>query len=397
MKKFRHVMIAVLMIAMMLTMALPVYASEVESDILIAPASTELTVAQVKAITPAAKAASYSYSKIKVTWDKIDGLDGYIVYRATSKNGTYSKAFTTTKNSYINTGRTTGKYYYYKVRGYKKINGKIVYTKYSPVTATYARPNKVKINEVYGNDCGILHVTLDWTKADGATGYEQQVNRKKNGKWSGWKTYVYDEDRDKKTFTTYFSLLALEKKQNPSGYVTTLVDGEVKTLTIEEDIARGIKKTQAWLEICEDESIYKFRVRAYRTVNGKKVYGAWSDEYTLKESLNPDEILAALRQYTIDYAKKNLPEFQYLDDREKSTPENSAYYVDGAFGGFSMYAKQEDVIEAYKDNISRYIDSLKRGGEKSGFLYIRKSYPGDPEGISENTTDETYYAIWMLY
>ena len=397
MKKFRHVMIAVLMVAMMLTMALPVYASEVESDILIAPASTELTVAQVKAITPAAKAASYSYSKIKVTWDKIDGLDGYIVYRATSKNGTYSKAFTTTKNSYINTGRTTGKYYYYKVRGYKKINGKIVYTKYSPVTATYARPNKVKINEVYGNDCGILHVTLDWTKADGATGYEQQVNRKKNGKWSGWKTYVYDEDRDKKTFTTYFSLLALEKKQNPSGYVTTLVDGEVKTLTIEEDIARGIKKTQAWLEICEDESIYKFRVRAYRTVNGKKVYGAWSDEYTLKETLNPDEILAALRQYTIDYAKKNLPEFQYLDDREKSTPENSAYYVDGAFGGFSMYAKQEDVIEAYKDNISRYIDSLKRGGEKSGFLYIRKSYPGDPEGISENTTDETYYAIWMLY
>ena len=126
MKKFRHVMIAVLMIAMMLTMALPVYASEVESDILIAPASTELTVAQVKAIAPAAKAAPYSYSKIKVTWDKIDGLDGYKVYRATSKNGTYSKAFTTTKNSYINTGRTTGKYYYYKVRGYKKINGKIV-------------------------------------------------------------------------------------------------------------------------------------------------------------------------------------------------------------------------------------------------------------------------------
>ena len=387
MRKLRHVMIAALMIAMMLTMALPGYAS----------ASTELTSSQVKAIIPAAKAASYSYSKIKVTWDKIDGLDGYIVYRATSKNGTYSKAFTTTKNSYINTGRTTGKYYYYKVRGYKKINGKIVYTKYSPVTATYARPNKVKINEVYGNDCGILHVTLDWTKADGATGYEQQVNRKKNGKWSGWKNYVYDEDRDKKTFTTYFSLLALEKKQNPSGYVTTLVDGEVKTLTIEEDIARGIKKTQAWLEICEDESIYKFRVRACRTVNGKKEYGAWSDEYTLRETLNKDEILAALRQYTIDYAKKNLPEFQYLDDREKSTPENSAYYVDGAFGGFSMYAKQEDVIEAYKDNISRYIDSLKRGGEKSGFLYIRKSYPGDPEGISENTTDETYYAIWMLY
>ncbi|MGN0715274.1 MAG: hypothetical protein ACI4LN_05580, partial [Anaerovoracaceae bacterium] len=357
-----------------------------------------LTSSQVKAITPAAKAASYSYSKIKVTWDKIDGLDGYIVYRATSKNGTYSKAFTTTKNSYINTGRTTGKYYYYKVRGYKKINGKTVYTKYSPVTATYARPNKVKINEVYGTPEGLGRTTLDWDPVTGASHYECQVNRKKNGVWTGWKNYVYGIYDRKETFDTYYTLLADEKKQNPSGYVTTLVDGEVKTLPVKEDIASRITKTQAWIDIADDNSIYKFRVRAYRTVNGKKVYGAWSDEYTLKETLNKDEILAALRQYTIDYAKENLPEFQYLDDRTSSTPENSSYYVQGEFAGFSMYAKQEDVIEAYKDNISRYINRLKTsGGEKSGFLYIRKSHPGDSEGISENTSDLTYYAMWMLY
>ena len=398
MKTYRHMMIAVLILAMVLTMALPVYASEEGSDILITPASSELTTAQVKAITPAAKAMSYSCSKIKVTWEKIGGLDGYIVYRAASKNGTYSKAFTTTKSSYINTGRTTGKYYFYKVRGYKKIDGKTVYTKYSPVTATYARPNKVKINEVYGNEKGILYVTLDWAKTDGATDYEQQVNWKKNGSWSGWKDYVYDEDEKRQTFRTYNSMLALEKKQNPSGLVTTLVNGEVKTITAEEYVAMGISKTQARLYLAEDERTYKFRVRAYRTVNGKKIYGAWSDEYTLKETLNPNEILADLRQYTIDYAKKNLPEFQYLDDRESSTPEDSGYYIQGAFAGFSMYAKQEDVIESYKDNIRRYINSIKNGGgEKSGFLYIRKSYPGDPEGISENTTDETYYAMWMLY
>lgn len=398
MKKFRHVMIAVLMIAMMLTMALPVYASEVESDILIAPASTELTVAQVKAITPVAKAAPYSYSKIKVTWDKIDGLDGYIVYRATSKNGTYSKAFTTTKNSYINTGRTTGKYYYYKVRGYKKINGKRVYTKYSPVTATYARPNKVKINEAYGTPAGLGMTTLDWEPVAGVSRYECQVNRKKDGKWTGWKSYVYGTDNRIEKFDTYYTLLAADKKENPDGYVTTLVDGEVKTLTIEEDLTRRITKTQAWIDIVDDDSVYKFRVRAYRTVNGKKVYGAWSDEYTLKETLNPDEILAALRQYTIDYAEKNNPDFRYDDDNIGQTPENSGYYVQGAFAGFSMYARQEDVIEAYKETIARYVDRMKTsGGENSGFLYIRKSYPGDAEGISENVTEKTYYAMWMLY
>lgn len=398
MKKFRHVMIAVLMIAMVLTMALPVYASEEESDILIAPASSELTAAQVKAITPTVSATSYSYSKIKVTWEKIDGLDGYIVYRAASKNGTYYKAFTTTKSSYINTGRTTGKYYFYKVRGYKKMNGKTVYTKYSPVTATYARPNKVKINEAYGRSSGVGGITLDWQPVSGASRYEVQANWKKDGKWSGWKTYTPNFWGEKEEIQTYYSLLASEKKNNPNtSEVTILVDGKITTMSIEEACELSIGKTQARADVLEDDRTYKFRVRAYRTVNGKKIYGAWSDEYTLKETLNKDEILAALRQYTIDYAKKNNPKFQYLDDRESSTPEDSAYYVQGAFAGFSMYARQEDVIEAYKETIARYVDSVGRSGENCGFLFIRKSYPGDAEGISENVTDETYYAMWMLY
>ena len=408
-KKTRRMILAATLAALMILTAVPamaetngsegIPAAETEDVLLIAPASTELTAAQVKAITPAAKAASYSYSKIKVTWDKIDGLDGYIVYRATSKNGTYFKAFTTTKNSYINTGRTTGKYYYYKVRGYKKINGKTVYTKYSPVTATYARPNKVKINEAYGRSSGVGGIMLDWQPVSGASRYEVQANWKKDGKWSGWKTYTPNLWGEKEEIETYYSLLASEKKNNPNTTeVTILVDGKITTMSIEEACELSIGKTQARADVLEDDRTYKFRVRAYRTVNGKKVYGAWSDEYTLKETLNPDEILAALRQYTIDYAKKNNPKFIYLDDRTDSTPEDSAYYVQGAFAGFSMYARQEDVIEAYKDNISRYVDRMKTsGGENSGFLYIRKSYPGDKEGVSGNNSDETYYAMWMLY
>ena len=171
-RKTRRMILAAALATLMMLTAVPAMAetnvleetmaAETENVLLIATASSELTSSQVKAITPAAKAASYSYSKIKVTWDKIDGLDGYIVYRATSKNGTYSKAFSTTKNSYINTNRITGKYYYYKVRGYKKINGKTVYTKYSPVTATYARPNKVKITDAYGRPAGIGGIMIAW-------------------------------------------------------------------------------------------------------------------------------------------------------------------------------------------------------------------------------------------
>ena len=51
----------------------------------------------------------------KLTWAKVNGADKYVIYRATSKNGTYKKMLTTTKLSYTNT--SAGRYtpYYYKI------------------------------------------------------------------------------------------------------------------------------------------------------------------------------------------------------------------------------------------------------------------------------------------
>ena len=46
-----------------------------------------------------------------------------------------------------------------------------------------------------------------------------------------------------------------------------------------------------------------------RGATDHEVYGSWSEPYTLKETLNLDEIHAALRQYAIDYAAKNEPRF----------------------------------------------------------------------------------------
>ena len=56
-----------------------------------------------------------SSGKNKVSWKKIDGATKYEVYRATSKNGTYSKVKTTTSTAYKDTAAKSGKTYYYKV------------------------------------------------------------------------------------------------------------------------------------------------------------------------------------------------------------------------------------------------------------------------------------------
>ncbi|MBQ4531567.1 MAG: fibronectin type III domain-containing protein [Lachnospiraceae bacterium] len=85
------------------------------------------------------KVTSKGSSSIKINWDKVEDADYYEVYRATSKNGKYKKVKTVTsssKNTYVNENLKTGKKYYYKIRTYKKVNGKKVYGEYSAVKTT---------------------------------------------------------------------------------------------------------------------------------------------------------------------------------------------------------------------------------------------------------------------
>ena len=87
------------------------------------------------------KTASDS-SSVKLTWKKIKGVSGYVVYRATSKKGKYKKIRTLKKASrttYTNRNLKAGKTYYYKVRAYRKVKGKKVYGSYSKVKAVRVR------------------------------------------------------------------------------------------------------------------------------------------------------------------------------------------------------------------------------------------------------------------
>jgi len=69
---------------------------------------------------PAVTAKSTVKKQVKLTWKKVTGAKNYVVYRATSKNGKYTKIATTTKVSYTNKSLKTGKTYYYKVRAIAK-------------------------------------------------------------------------------------------------------------------------------------------------------------------------------------------------------------------------------------------------------------------------------------
>lgn len=71
---------------------------------------------------------------ITVKWSVVGeaDIDGYQIWKSTKANKGYKKAFTTTKKTYKNSkGLKKGTRYYYKVRAYKVIDGKNVYSDWS--------------------------------------------------------------------------------------------------------------------------------------------------------------------------------------------------------------------------------------------------------------------------
>ena len=370
-------------------------------------ASTSWTSSKLKAAkVDFTKVASASYDKLRLSWEPLSGVDGYQIYRATSKSGKYAKIATVkgaSSATYTDTGRTCGTRYYYKLRAYKKIGGKTVYSKYSAILSAYAKPAKVKVTDAYAPHTAVSAIDVSFTTVRGATDYEAQINQiKKNGKETGFRSYTYNEEGVKWTFETYKQRLAKMKKMYPSGYVTKtyMENGKVieKKMTVEKFTETMIGKNQAGIELVQDDSIYEFRVRAYRKVNGRKVYGSWSEPYTLKETLNLDEIFKELRQYMIDYAAKHEPRWHY-EDRPGGNPQNSNYYSDGEWAGFSIYSKQEEVIARYKKSIEVYLSQVvDQGGSETGFLYISRVAPGDWEdAFQKSEGPETYYKGFFLW
>lgn len=115
------------------------------------------------------KAASASYNSIKISWNAVNGANGYEVWRASSGTGTYSQVATTASTSYGNTNLATGTQYYYKVRAYT-ISGSKKYGVWSAiVSAASVLDPPTALSTVVASHTSIK---LTWGVVAGATAYE---------------------------------------------------------------------------------------------------------------------------------------------------------------------------------------------------------------------------------
>ena len=171
------------------------------------------------------KAASSGYNSITLRWNSNPGATGYEIYRKSGSSYVRIKTITSSGiTSYRNTGLKTGTTYYYKIRAISAdTEGQKVQSNYA---SAYARP--VPSTPSVSLKAGSRKATVKWSRVSGASGYQVVRSLKKS---SGFKT------------------------------AKTVTSGS-RTYYVNKKLKKG--KT------------YYFKVRAYRKVSGKKIYGSYS-------------------------------------------------------------------------------------------------------------------------
>ena len=121
-----------------------------------------------------------STGKIKISWDAVEGATKYEVYRAASKNGSYSRISTTSNTSVTNTKAEAGKTYYYKVRAICSVDAATA--AYSVVKSATCDLAQTKVTLTNKESTG--KIVISWDAVEGATKYEVYRATSKNGTYS---------------------------------------------------------------------------------------------------------------------------------------------------------------------------------------------------------------------
>ena len=187
----------------------------------------------------AAKVTNVKYNQQKVTWNKVTGATKYNVYRsATGKSGSFKLVKTVKSGAncvYNSKNLKTGTMYYYKVRAVRAEKSGNKTVNYQGIEAAPAKLKpvlyKTTINSAKNTAAGTA--VIKWTGVNGTHGYK--VYRSATNKAGSFK------------------------------------------------VIRTVKMTKSYTDKnLKKGKTYYYKVRAYRNVDGKVVYGAYSKVRAVK-------------------------------------------------------------------------------------------------------------------
>lgn len=215
-----------------------------------------------------------NYKTVQISWSSVDNADGYMVYRRTADSGWKKIASRVTDISYKDQKAVTGTTYYYTVKAYSYAWGEMTVSSYDKDgVAGKARLGKVKIATANSESYSTIRVT--WNKVSGANGYRVYRSTSKDGK------YTAIGSTAKNSAVTFLDKKAVTSKT------------------------------------------YYYKVRAYRNVSGKKVYGSYSATEKAKAVLSAPTLSAGSTSKTavLEWSKvKGADGYQvYASDSQNGT------------------------------------------------------------------------------
>ena len=134
--------------------------------------------------------AASTVRAVKITWNKVSGADGYVVYKYNPSTKKFARVKLTKSNAYYEGNLAAGTSYKYGVRAYKTVNGKEVLSPSCSQILTSTNPSVVSFSLKSSSN----KVTIKWNKLSGVTGYKIYYKTSANGKWVGLKkgkTYYF--------------------------------------------------------------------------------------------------------------------------------------------------------------------------------------------------------------
>ena len=261
------------------------------------------------------KATSESAVSVKVSWNAVTGATGYQVWRSTSADSGFVAVGSVTDTSRVCAGLTTGKTYYFKVRAYKEVSGRKHYGDYSAVVN--AVPKLGVPSGAKAVSASATSIKVSWSAVSGATGYQvwrstsadsgfvavgsvTETNRVCSSLTTGttyyFKVRAYKEVSGSKVFGAYSSVVsAVPKLSSPTGVKATVSSST--SVTVSWNTVSGATGYEVWRSEKKDSGFsktgavtetsrkcpgltagktYYFKVRAYKEVNGTKIYSAYS-------------------------------------------------------------------------------------------------------------------------
>ena len=254
----------------------------------------------------------------KFAWNGAPDAPGYEVYQGTSPSDPHKKKIGDTKNTYFtNSNKSTGTMYKYMVRAYSDASGKRVYGDYSDVFTTCTLP--ANISKISASARG-TSVTISWDKVSKATDYI--VEHYVNGAWKQVGTTSSLSYKVNGITQNGVNKFRVKARRNYSGvyynggytYVNAEVTDIPSTVTgIRSTSNTSTSNTITWNASKKAEgyeiyqwigtndsykligtttstkftnskkssgTMYRYKVRAFNTVDGQRIEGAYSSELT---------------------------------------------------------------------------------------------------------------------